>query len=133
MPNPKRIIASRVFFVLGAISATGASIMGLSSLSDNFWIRFIAGFFVFGLIGAGTVEAIRFAGHTEQIAPPTVVPTPTASLPPSPTPAPQAAPTSRPSPTPSRSVRKSGKKRPTAAELEEQQRIDRDLNFKKPE
>lgn len=65
--NPKRIIASKVFFVLGAISASGASIMALVSLSDNLWVRLIASFCVFGLVGAGTIEAIKFAGHTQNL------------------------------------------------------------------
>jgi hypothetical protein len=69
VPNPKRIIASRVFFTIGAIIAIGAGIMSGISLSDNFWVRSITCFFIFGLIGAGTVEAIRFAGHTEQLEP----------------------------------------------------------------
>jgi multisubunit Na+/H+ antiporter MnhG subunit len=67
VPNPKRIIAARVFFVLGAISATGATIMSGVSLSDNLWIRLTVSFFLFGLIGAGTIEAIRFAAHTQKV------------------------------------------------------------------
>ncbi len=69
MPNPKRILASKVFFVLGAITASGASIMSLVSLSDNLWVRLFVSFSIFGLIGAGTIEAIRFAGHTQTLDP----------------------------------------------------------------
>ncbi len=75
VPNSKRIIASKVFFVLGAITASGASIMSLVSLTDNLPARLIVSFCVFGLIGAGTIEAIRFAGHTQKIEPETLAET----------------------------------------------------------
>ncbi|MEP7037477.1 MAG: hypothetical protein ABI891_03965 [Acidobacteriota bacterium] len=65
VPNPKRVIASKVFFILGAVSASGVSIMSLISISDNLVTRLIISFCVFGFIGAATVEAIRFAAHTE--------------------------------------------------------------------
>jgi len=67
VPNPKRVIASKICFVLGAMFASGATIMWGFSSSDNLWVRITASFFVFGLIGVGTVEAIRFAGHTQKI------------------------------------------------------------------
>jgi hypothetical protein len=53
-------------FVLGALSASGASIMWLMSI-DRLGMRAIASIIVFGLIGWGTVELFRFAGHTEPI------------------------------------------------------------------
>ncbi len=68
VPNPKRIIASRVLLVLGAVSASGASFMWLTSASDRLWGRALLSILVFGLIGWATVEAIRFAGHTEPLA-----------------------------------------------------------------
>jgi multisubunit Na+/H+ antiporter MnhG subunit len=69
VPNPKRIIASKICFVLGVIAASGASIISLISLSDNLSVRLFVSFCVFGLIGAVTVEAIRFAEHTQKIEP----------------------------------------------------------------
>lgn len=68
-PNPKRIIASRIFFILSAFFASITFVMLLTIISDNFWLRIILSFCIFGLIGVGLVEAYIFAGHTEKIEP----------------------------------------------------------------
>jgi|ERR1043165_4196 hypothetical protein len=66
VPNPKRIGAAKVLFLLGALSASGASIMWLVNI-DNGSVRALVSILAFGLIGWGAVELFRFAGHTEPI------------------------------------------------------------------
>ena len=96
VPNPKRIIASRILFALGALSALGASIMWLGSVSEKLWVRALVSILICGLIGWATVEAFRFAGHTEPfVVPPSPSPSPSpsplVSLPSPPVPTPEIA------------------------------------------
>jgi hypothetical protein len=65
--------------------------------------------------------------------PPSPSSSPTVAVTPSPQPTPPATEISVPPTRPSSTTRKPRKKGPTAAELEERRRIDRDLNYNKPE
>lgn len=69
VPNPKRIIFSRVCFVLSGIIGSIAFIMLIATYINNPLYRVVASFCIIGAIGALVVEAYLFAGHTEKIEP----------------------------------------------------------------
>jgi hypothetical protein len=72
VPNPKRVIAAKAFFVFGALWGIGVTSMWAVSTSRGWLFRLIFEFALFGLIGAGTVELFRFANYTEPIPEPPI-------------------------------------------------------------
>ncbi len=123
VPNPKRIIASRILFALGAIVAVGASSMWLESVSERLWVRALLSILVCGVIGWATVEVIRFAGHTEPLI---VSPasSPGTSLPShSPEPAPEIEPKAAVTATPEISTTKTPKTEPRPRQLPPDQNL----------
>jgi hypothetical protein len=67
VPNPKRVVAAKVFFVFGALWGIGVTSMWAISTPRNLAFRLVFEFLLIGLIGAGTIELFRFANYTEPI------------------------------------------------------------------
>src|SRR6185295_8200227 len=80
VPNPKRVIAAKAFFLFGALWGIGVTSMWAVSTPRNWLFRLVFEFAILGLIGAGTMELFRFANHTELMPAPvpasTTTPTP---------------------------------------------------------
>src|SRR5262245_38943326 len=94
VPNPHRVVVSRICCILGGVSAIGASAVSLASISDTFWPRVLASFLWCGMIVTATVELFRFASHTQPLEPsaPSATPAPVEVQRSAETPQPAAAP-----------------------------------------